>query len=317
MGFAVSIDGRVGSPEQVTLKVTDNGFVFGDSAYETLRTYGGRPFELDRHLLRLRRSIHLLGFTLQTGNDEIKARIDACLSFAGNAESYLRVIVSRGEGDMSYRFERIHEPTIVIYVKPLEPQSEALYERGSSVVIVSIRRNPIESLNPAMKASNLLNNALASREAYARGAFEAILLNTRGEVAEAAGSNVFMVKGGRLLTPPLSAGILEGITRGITLEIAAATGVLYEERVLFPEDLRAAAEVFLTSSLKEIAPVTTLDGAMVGDGKPGPVTKALLAAYRARIGALGGFGVGSGRAGLLRPPTTDPAIRDPTSPSRS
>ena len=166
MGFAVSIDGRVGSPEQVTLKVTDNGFVFGDSAYETLRTYGGRPFELDRHLLRLRRSIHLLGFTLQTGNDEIKARIDACLSFAGNAESYLRVIVSRGEGDMSYRFERIHEPTIVIYVKPLEPQSEALYERGSSVVIVSIRRNPIESLNPAMKASNLLNNALAAREAY-------------------------------------------------------------------------------------------------------------------------------------------------------
>ena len=284
MGFAVSIDGRVGSPEEVTLKVTDNGFVFGDSGYETLRTYGGRPFELDRHLRRLRRTIGLLGFDLSTSDDEIKARIDACLSFAGNDESYLRVIVSRGVGDMSYRFERIASPTVAIYVKPLEPQSEALYEKGSSVVIVSIRRNPIEALNPAMKASNLLNNALASREAYAKGAFEAMLLNTRGEVAEAAGSNVFMVKDGLLLTPPLSCGILAGITREITLEIAAATGVRSEERVLYPEDLRTADEMFLTSSLKELAPVTSLDGAIVGDGKPGPVTRALLAAYRARIG---------------------------------
>ncbi len=284
MGFAVSIDGRVGSPEEVTLKVTDNGFVFGDSAYETLRTYGGRPFELDRHLLRLRRTIGLLGFDVPTSDDEIKARIDACLSFASNDESYLRVIVSRGVGDMSYRFERIAAPTLAIYVKPLEPQSESLYEKGAAAVIVSIRRNPIEALNPAMKASNLLNNALAAREAYAKGAFEAVLLNTRGEVAEAAGSNVFMVKGGLLLTPPLSAGILEGITRGITLEIAEATGVPYEERVLHPEDLRTADEVFLTSSLKEIAPVTTLDGGTVGDGKPGPVSRALLAAYRARIG---------------------------------
>src|SRR4029078_10699296 len=119
MGFAVSIDGRVGRPEDATLKVTDNGFVFGDSAYETLRTYGGRPFELDRHLRRLRRSIGLLGFELSTGDDEIQARIDACLSFASNAESYLRVIVSRGVGDMSYRFERIPAPTIAMYVKPL------------------------------------------------------------------------------------------------------------------------------------------------------------------------------------------------------
>lgn len=284
MGFAVSIDGRVGSPEEVTLKVTDNGFVFGDSAYETLRTYGGRPFELDRHLLRLRRTIGLLGFDVSTSDDEIKARIDACLSFAGNDESYLRVIVSRGVGDMSYRFERIAAPTMAIYVKPLEPQNDALYEKGAAAVIVSIRRNPIEALNPAMKASNLLNNALAAREAYAKGAFEALLLNTRGEVAEAAGSNVFIVKGGLLLTPPLSAGILEGITRGITLEIAAATGVPWEERVLHPEDLRDADEVFLTSSLKEIAPVTTLDGEAVSDGNPGPVTRALLAAYRARIG---------------------------------
>ena len=283
MGFAVSIDGRVGRPEEVTLKVTDNGFVFGDSAYETLRTYGGRPFELDRHLRRLRRTIGMLGFDLRTSDDEIKARIDACLSFASNPESYLRVIVSRGVGDMSYRFERIQAPTVAMYVKPLEPQNEAMYEKGVAAIIASIRRNPIEALNPAMKTSNLLNNALAIREAHAKGAFEAILLNTRGEVAEAAGSNVFIVKGGSLLTPPLSCGLLAGITREITLEIAAATGVPHEERVLYPEDLRTADELFITSSLKELAPIVTLDGKPIGDGRPGPVTKALLAAYRARI----------------------------------
>jgi branched-chain amino acid aminotransferase len=283
MGFAVSIDGRVGSPEDVTLKVTDNGFVFGDSAYETLRTYGGRPFELDRHLVRLRRSIGLLGFDLETSDAEIKARIDACLSFASNDESYLRVIVSRGVGDMSYRFERIPKPTMAMYVKPLEPNNEALYTKGAGAVMVSIRRNPIEALNPAIKASNLLNNALATREAYAKGGFEAILLNTRGEVAEGAGSNVFIVKGGLLLTPPLSCGLLEGITRALTLEIAAASGVPHEERVLSPEDLAKADELFITSTLKELAPMVTLDNAPIGTGAPGPVTKALLKSYRDRI----------------------------------
>jgi branched-chain amino acid aminotransferase len=283
MGFAVSVDGRVGRPEDVTLKVTDNGFVFGDSAYETLRTYGGRPFELDRHLQRLRRTIALMGFELPVGDEELKARIDACLSFASNPESYLRVIVSRGVGDMSYRFERIPEPTVAMYVKPLEATNPALYERGAAAVIVSIRRNPVEALNPAMKASNLLNNALASREAYAKGALEAILLNTRGEVAEGAGSNIFIVKDGLLLTPPLSCGLLAGITRELLLEIAVADGVPHEERVLYPADLHSADEMFVTSTLKELAPVATLDGAPVGTGRPGPMTQALLKAYRARI----------------------------------
>lgn len=282
MGFAVSVDGRVGRPEDVTLKVTDNGFVFGDSAYETLRTYGGRPFELDRHLKRLRRSIAMLGFDLKISDDELRARIDACLSFAANDESYLRVIVSRGVGDMSYRFERIPEPTVAIYVKPLEPANPALYEKGGAAVIVSIRRNPVEALNPAMKASNLLNNALATREAYARGAFEAILLNTRGEVAEGAGSNVFIVKDGRLLTPPLSCGLLAGITRELILEIAVAAAIPHEERVLYPADLSGADELFVTSTLKDLAPVVTLDGAPIGTGRPGPMTQALLEAYRAR-----------------------------------
>jgi len=282
MGFAVSVNGRVGTPEEVRVKVTDNGFAFGDSAYETLRTYGGQPFELERHLARLRRSVAHLGFELGTDDHDIKAQIKACLDFAGNDESYLRIIVTRGTGDMTYRFERLSPPTIAVYVKPLERPDDALYEKGAAAVIVSIRRNPREALNPAIKSSNLLNNALATREAYARGAFEAILLNTRGEVAEGAGSNVFMVKDGRLLTPPLSCGLLAGITREIVLEMTASSGAPCQEKVLYDQDLRTADELFLTSSIKEVAPIVSLDGARIGAGRPGAVTTRLLAAYRER-----------------------------------
>lgn len=285
MGYAVSIDGRVGRPEEVTLQVTDNGFVFGDSAYETLRTYAGRPCELERHLRRLRRSIDLLGFELSLGDDEIRARIDATLDFASNAESYLRVIVSRGVGDMSYRFERIAAPTVVVYVKPLEAPPASLYETGAAAAIVSVRRNPVEALNPAMKASNLLNNALAAREGFARGAAEALLLNLRGEVAEGAGSNVFIVKDGLLLTPPLDAGILPGITREIVLEIARKEAIPVDERTLFPKDLASADELMITSSMREVLPMVTLDGRPVGAGIPGPIARRLLVAYRRHVSA--------------------------------
>jgi branched-chain amino acid aminotransferase len=295
MGYAVSIGDRLGHPEEVTLRVTDNGFVFGDSAYETLRTYGGRVFELDRHLRRLRASIARLGFELKDSDALISSRIDAALRFAGNEESYLRLIVSRGVGDMSYRFEKIPGPTVAIYVKPLDPPNEQHEKAGANAAIVSIRRNPREALDPAIKASNLLNNALAAREAYAKGAFEAFLLNIRGEVAEGAGSNIFAVRNGVLVTPPLSCGLLEGITRAIVLELArgAATsgGPECHEEPLMPEALLSADEVFITSTLKEVLPIVRIDDRTVGSGTPGPVTLDLRARYRERalvhVGAAG------------------------------
>lgn len=284
MGHAVSIGERVGTPDEVTLKVTDNGFVFGDSAYETLRTYGGDVFELGRHLARLRRSIARLGFELTQANDWIEGRVKAALSFAGNEESYIRLIVSRGNGDMSYRFERIEAPTVAVYVKPLDVQNESHARDGVSAIIAMLRRNPVESLDPAIKASNLLNNALATREAHAKGAFEAILLNTKGEVAEGAGSNVFAVKQGVLRTPPLACGLLAGITREITMELARAHAVPFEETVMRPADLELADELFITSTLKELTPVVTLDGKKIGSGRPGPTTERLLSLYRKRAG---------------------------------
>lgn len=285
MGTWASIDGNVVPYAEARVSAFDNGFAFGDSAYETLRTYGGRPFALGRHLARLRRSTGRLGFAIPRPDAELAARIDALLERAGNPESYLRLIVSRGVGDLSYRLERVQGPTIVILAKPLEPFQEVQFAEGIAVALVKVRRNSPRSLDPAIKSSNLLNNLLATREAQAAGAFEAILLNERDEIAEGAGSNLFVAKTGVLRTPPLAAGLLAGITRELVLELAAELRIAAIEAPLRPDDLLSADEAFITSTLKEVMPVSRVGTRPVGDGRPGPLTRRLLEAYRARTRA--------------------------------
>lgn len=280
MGFFASIDGVISPAEDARVSVLDNGFTFGDSVYETLRTYGGRPFALDRHLRRLRASAERLGIGIPPSDEELAGRLDALLRRAGNSESYIRWIVSRGLGDISYDFERVKGPTIVMVVKPYETLGEAQWERGIPVSVVSIQRNHPRALDPAIKSCNLLNNVLAVREAQSRGAVEAILLNHRGEVAEGASSNLFVVEGGRLRTPPLDAGILSGITREVILELCPALGQPCREEPLRVEDLIGADEAFVTSTLKEATPIATVDGRPVGSGRPGPVTLRIVAAFR-------------------------------------
>jgi branched-chain amino acid aminotransferase len=280
MGIFVSIDGRVVPAEEARVSVFDNGFTFGDSVYETIRTYRGRPFHLDRHLRRLRGSAGRIGVELPMGDDVLARRLDEVLARAANSESYIRLIVTRGVGDISYRFDRVAGPTVVMAVKPYEPLPDAVYQEGLAVAIVAIRRNHRDALDPAIKSCNLLNNILAVREAQARGAYEALMLNERGEVAEGASSNVFVVRGGHLRTPPLDAGILPGITREVILELAPRLDVPVREETIRVPDLLEADEVFITSTLKETAPVRTIDGRPVGAGKPGPVTLRLLRAFR-------------------------------------
>lgn len=281
MSFYASVNGQVTPAAEARVSVLDNGFTFGDGAYETLRTYGGRPFALDRHLRRLRASVARLGFALPLSDAELRARLDALLAAAGNPEAYIRLLVTRGVGDCSYHFERVQGPTVVMLTKPYVALPVSAYEQGVAVAVVSTRRNSPRALDPAIKASSLLNNVLATREAQARGAFEAVLLNEHDEVCEGAGSNVFVVRAGRVCTPPLEAGILAGITRELLLEIAPAVGHVVHEQPLTPADLRAADEAFLTSSLKEVLPIRTIDDQPVGSGRPGPVSRALLAAFRA------------------------------------
>lgn len=280
MGFFASIDGIISPAAEARVSVLDNGFTFGDSVYETLRTYAGRPFHLDRHLLRLRDSARTLGIALPLADGELGARVDAVLTRAGNEESYIRFIVSRGVGDISYRFERVQGPTVVVVVKPYEPPPALLYVEGALAIVSSVRRNHRLALDPAIKCCNLLNNILAVREAQAQGALEPIMLNQEGEVAEGASANVFLVKDGRLVTPPLTAGILPGVTRGVVIALAHELGLpMAEETVRVPQ-LLDADEVFFTSSLKEAMPVRAIGESQVGTGRPGPVTLRVLQAYR-------------------------------------
>ena len=280
MGFFASIDGNVVPAEEARVSALDNGFTFGDSVYETLRTYGGRPFHLDRHLRRLRNSASRIAVPIPLGDDVLGRRLDDLLARAANPESYIRMIVTRGVGDISYHFDRVKGPTVVMAVRPYEALSKGQYAEGVPVVVVGIRRNHPDSLDPAIKSCNLLNNILAVREAQARGADEAILLNHRGEVAEGASSNLFIVKDGGVVTPPLDAGILPGITRDVILEMGPSWGLAMREQTLRIPDLLGADEAFITSTLKEAAPVKSVDGHPIGAGRPGPVTLRILEAFR-------------------------------------
>ena len=280
MGFFASVNGVVTPAADARVSVLDNGFTFGDSVYETLRTYAGRPFHLDRHLSRLRDSARRLGIAVPLPDGDFAARVDAVLARAANEESYIRLIVSRGVGEISYRFERVAGPTVVVVVKPYEPLPQRHYSEGIDVIVSSVRRNHRLALDPGIKSCNLLNNILAMQEAQAKGAVEPILLNQEGDVAEGAGSNVFVVKHGGLLTPPLDAGILPGVTRALVLEIARDLQLRAREQTLRAEDLLSADEAFITSTLKECCPIRTIDGRRVGPVQPGPVTLNVLRRYR-------------------------------------
>jgi branched-chain amino acid aminotransferase len=280
MSWLVSIDGKVLPGAEARISVLDNGFVFGDGVYETMRTFGGRPLALERHLRRLRASAARLGIGIPETNEVLAGRLDDLMARSGNRESFVRLIVSRGVGDISYDFTRIEGPTIVLAVKPLQPIPESAYSGGVAVATVSVRRNHPQTLDPAIKSCNLLNNVLAIREAQSRGAEEAILLNLDGDVAEGASSNIFAVLAGAVVTPPEDAGILSGITREIVIELCPGLGLPVREERLTVEQLRGADEAFITSSVRDVLPISTLDGTPVGTGRAGPITTKLLGAFR-------------------------------------
>jgi branched-chain amino acid aminotransferase len=282
-----SVDGVILAAHEARVSVFDTGFAFGDAVYETLRTYGGRPFAVERHLRRLRRSAGRIGIELPLGDAELVGRLDALLERAGNPESYIRWVVSRGVGDISYHFERIQGPTVVMVARELETPTAAHYENGVRVALVSVRRNSPLALDPAIKSCNLLNNVLAVREAQGRGAFEALMLNERGELAEGASSNVFVVRRGEVATPPLDSGLLAGITRELVLELGPSLGQPVREKALRVPDLLEADEVFITSTLKEVVPVHAIDDRLVKDGRPGPITRRFAQAFRHFVEAGG------------------------------
>ena len=275
-------------PEEAAIPVLDRGFLYGDSVYEVVRTYGGRPFELERHLARLDRSAERIGLALPP-REQMLRELSRTLEAAGNAESYARIIVTRGEGQFglgAHLAEGRHR--LVFLVRPLTAPPEEQYERGLCMAIARTRRNPPQALDPALKTGNYLNNILALREAHDAGADDAILLDLNGRVTEGTTSNVFFVQHGMLVTPPLALGMLEGVTRAVFIEVARREGLMLREEPHGPEALAAADEVFMTSTLREAMPVTSLvflDSSgerkrLVAEGKPGPLSRRLRAAFR-------------------------------------
>jgi branched-chain amino acid aminotransferase len=281
MAATVNVNGRIWPERDAVVSVFDHGFLYGEGVYETLRTYNRRVFQYDRHVRRLRRSAGMIALTLPFADEELAAEIDRTMAAAAlDGEAYIRVLVTRGVGDLTYDPKATPAPTLVVIVKPqVDPPPEA-YSEGVRVAIVDIIRNHPDSVNPMIKCNNLMNSALAMQEALRSGGFEGIMRNYRGELSECTTSNLFIVKDGVVLTPPLDAGILPGITREFIFEIAREIGVDAHEAVLRDEDLYRADEAFLTSTTREAVPIAKVDDRIIGTGVPGPVTLRLLEAFR-------------------------------------
>lgn len=279
----LSTHGRALDPEDATISVFDRGFLYGDSVYETMRTVGRRVVDLDAHLDRLRRSGAGISFEIPFDDGEITQAIAATLEAADNPDSRIRVIVTRGVGPITLDTHAVKASVLVVMVTALELASPETYARGIAAALVDREG----AVRPGLKTGNYLGNILALREAQEAGADDAIMCNPEGAVAEGATSNLFLVVEGSVHTPSLASGVLAGITRGRVMQLLAGElGLPVAERTILPVELERADELFLTSSVRGVMPVTRLDGRPVGDGSVGPITKRLRAAYDAWLSSL-------------------------------
>jgi branched-chain amino acid aminotransferase len=280
MPIMVNVDGKLATEREAVVPVFDHGFLFGEGVYEVMRTYRQRPFLYEPHMRRLRASADRIHLAIPTSDAEIGERIRATIAAAElPGEAYVRLLVTRGVGDIVYDVAACPSPTGVVIVTPHTELPAAADEQGSTIALVSVVRNHPSTVNPIIKSNNLLNNALAMQEAYSRGAMEALMKNHRGELCECASSNIFLVAAGEVRTPPIEAGILAGVTRAFVMELAAKSGTRAVEAVLHEDDIATADEMFLTSTTREIVPVVRVDDRVIGTGKPGPVTQRLRAAF--------------------------------------
>lgn len=282
MSTIIAIDGALCDTSQAKISVLDRGFLYGDSVYEVLRTCDGAPFALTEHLARLRKSAAKIFLPIPWSDAELSDDLDLALEAAnhGARESYVRLVVTRGDAEeIGLDPALATNPRRIVIVRPYPSIPPELYSRGAKVALARAGMGPFQGI----KTGNYLPNILAVREARARGAYEAWIVDEAGRLTEGANSNIFLVKGGRLATPP-AANILEGVTRAKVLALAKKEQIVAKEREVSVTDAFAAEEAFLTSTLREVMPVVEIDGRKVGDGKPGPITLRLRAALRALAG---------------------------------
>ncbi len=279
----VYLNGKFVPKEEAKVSVFDHGYLYGDGIYETLRAYEGMLFHLDKHLARLKHSADAISLKLPLPLEKIGAALTDTVRANSLSDAYVRIQISRGPGEIGLDPALCPEPTTVIVAKPFKAYPAEHYERGVSLAIVNTRRNHPLALSPSIKGTNFLNNILAKIESIRAGAYEALMLNWEGYVAEGTISNIFFSRSGILYTPSLETGILEGVTRGLVLELAKNENFQIRETLIRPEELQAADECFITNTTVEVMPVTSIDNRALGNGKPGPVTAALRKAYQNEV----------------------------------
>ena len=281
METQIYVNGEFCTRSQAKVSVFDRGFLYGDGLFEGIRAYAGRVFRLDQHIARLYQGAKAIALDPPLSGEELKDVIREGVRRIGGGDCYIRVVVSRGEGDLGLdpRCGRT-QATLVVIFDTIRLYPQEVYEEGLEVISCVVRRNAPAALNPQVKSLNYLNNILAKIEVGRAGAHEGLMLNQQGYVAEATGDNVFICRDGEMATPPSHAGILEGVTRQVVMELAAEMGFPLRQRDITLYDVYSADECFLTGTAAEIAPVSKVDGREIGDGRPGPITKRLMGRFK-------------------------------------
>jgi branched-chain amino acid aminotransferase len=275
----IYINGKYVPSEEAAISVFDHGFLYGDGVFEGIRAYNGRVFRLKEHVKRLFDSAQAIMLNIPTGQDEMGQLILETLRQNNLKDAYIRPIVTRGPGDLGLDPNKCSAATVIVIAVEWGAMYGDLYEVGLTAVTVTVRRNSPDSLPPNTKSLNYLNNIMAKIEANIKGGNEAIILDSQGRISEGSGDNIFLVKDNRILTP-FTINNLKGITREAVLELARAKDYNLIERDLGLFDLYTADEVFVTGTAAEVAPVTKVDGRIIGKGRPGPITKDLMAAFK-------------------------------------
>lgn len=285
MSQQIYINGEFFSREDAKISVYDHGLLYGDGIFEGLRIYSGKVFRLHQHLVRLWESAAAIALPMPLTIEKLTADVNETVAKNGLSDGYIRLVVTRGAGPLGLDPFKCSNAQIIIIVDKISMYPDELYQNGLELVTASTIRNHPAALSPRIKSLNYLNNIMAKMEGLRAGCVEAVMLNTRGEVAECTGDNIFLVKNGKLSTPPIDAGILEGITRNAVLELAADAGIETSEQPLTRHDIFVADECFLTGSAAEVIAAVKLDGRTIGTGKPGPVTQRLNEAFRKLVTA--------------------------------
>ncbi len=280
MPLKVYINGKLYDKDEARISVYDHGLLYGDGVFEGIRSYGGKVFRLEQHLDRLWNSAKAIWLEIPMTRAQMAQAIQDTLQVNGIQDGYIRVVVTRGVGTLGLDPNRCSNPQVIIITDHIALYPEEYYRDGLSIITVSTIRNHPAALSPRIKSLNYLNNILAKIEGLEAGCIEALMLNHKGEVAECTGDNIFIVRNGRLLTPPNEAGILEGITRDAVIGLAREAGLEVVEVPLTKHDVYIADECFLTGTAAEIVPVVKVDSRTIGTGKPGPITRDLMDRFR-------------------------------------